>query len=113
MEGILNKKTCLILIGLCAAAYLPFITKGVTYDDFVFLDYAERLTANPTRCVVGDYIWQGFLLEDLVVFESTHPPFIPYWIKAVKKFFGNNLIILHLAFFLLFFLLLHTIQQFP
>ncbi|MDJ0835097.1 MAG: hypothetical protein QNK37_01190 [Acidobacteriota bacterium] len=104
----MTRKTFLILSGLCFAAYLPFITKGVNYDDFVFLDYARLLTKDPTRCIVGDYVWQGMVLKDLVVFESTHPPFIPYWIKTVSFFFGpENLVVLHLAFFP--FLLLATL----
>jgi len=95
----MSRKTLLTLTLLTAVVYIPFVTKGVTYDDFVFLDYAARLTKDPTRCVVADYVWQGTVLEDLVVFESTHPPLIPYWIKAITKVFGHDLVVLHIFFF--------------
>lgn len=79
--------------------YLPFLDKGPSNDDLVFLDYATRLTLNPTVCEVGDYMWLGHLLEDLVVFESTHPPLVPYVIRVVTHLFGHSLPLLHLAFF--------------
>lgn len=79
--------------------YLPFIGKGVSYDDLVFLDYAKRLTKNPVRCVVDDYLYLGVELKDLVVFESTHPPFIPYVHKTVMFVFGENLMMMHLAMY--------------
>jgi len=94
----LNRKEILIIIVAATLAYLPFLAKGVTNDDFVFLDYAARLTKNPTVCQVGDYRYQGVLLEDLIVFESTHPPLVPYVIRLTTHFFGDNLIALHLAF---------------
>ena len=94
----LNRKEIAIIVVACLVAYLPFITKGVTYDDFVFLDYAKRLTKNPTVCEVSDYVWQGVVLEDLVVFESTHPPLIPYWIRVFTHLFGEQITGLHLAF---------------
>lgn len=96
----MTRNQLLLLTIAALAAYTPFLTKGVTYDDFVFLDYAERLTKDPTRAVVADYVWQGEILPDLVVFESTHPPFIPYVIKTVRFVVGENLVAMHAVFFI-------------
>ncbi len=82
----------------CCACYLPFLDKGVTYDDVIYLEYAERLTKNPFRCEVSDLAFQGRMLEDYVVFESTHPPLIPYYIRVVTHLFGENIALLHFAF---------------
>lgn len=85
----------LLACGLC---YLPFLDKGVTYDDVIYLEYAKRLTKNPFRCEVSDLVFQGRVLKDYVVFESTHPPLIPYYIRVITHLAGENIVLLHLAF---------------
>ncbi len=88
---------------VCLAAYIPLADTGILNDDRVFLDYAERLTWNPARAVVGDYVFHGQVLKDFVVFESTHPPLIPYYLRFLQKILGpeqwaNQLWLMHLAF---------------
>ena len=85
----------MLLAGLC---YLPFLNKGVTYDNIIFLKYTQRLTFNPARCEVSDYLFQGMMLKDFVVFESTHPPLIPMWIKLWTAVLGDNAVLLQLRF---------------
>jgi len=84
---------------MCWVCYSAFVQKWPTNDDPLFLDYAERLTWNPTRCEVSDEPFQGRLVTDYIVFESTHPPFVPYWIKSIGACFGDDLSTLHWGFF--------------
>ncbi|CAM2067143.1 hypothetical protein SCOR_17320 [Sulfidibacter corallicola] len=86
------------LMLVCTAIYVPFTDKGPTNDDLIYLDYADRLTLNPARCQVSDYVFQGRVLENFVVFESTHPPLVPYYIRVVRHLVGRDLVHLHLAF---------------
>lgn len=103
----LDRRRAAVMALICCLAYLPFLDKGITYDDVVYLDYAERLSFNPVRCQVDDYVFQGAVLDDFVVFESTHPPLVPYYLKLVQQLVGDNLLLLHLAF--LPFLILATL----
>ena len=94
----LSQRDLLFLLLMAVSVYFPFLNKGVVNDDVVFLDYAARLTKNPLRCRVDDYVFHGEILEDFVVFESSHPPLIPYYLRAVTHVFGDHLVLLHLAF---------------
>lgn len=96
-EVILIRKYTLWISFFCLLAYLPFLNKGVSNDDLVFLDYAKRLTKNPAVCAVSDYLFLGQNLKDLVVFESTHPPLVPYVLRVALFLFGENLVALHLV----------------
>lgn len=88
-----------IMLVVCWVTYSAFTQKWPTVDDPLFLDYAARLTWNPTLCEVADAPFQGRVVEDYIVFESTHPPFVPYWIKTIGACFGEGLGTLHWGFF--------------
>jgi hypothetical protein len=83
---------------LACAGGLLFFKKGVTNDDLVFLDYARLLHWDPSRCTVVDYPFQGVVLKDFIVFESSHPFAIPYYLKILLRIFGDHTPWLHLGF---------------
>ncbi len=95
----LNHKQILQLTLISLLLYLPFLGKGLSNDDLVFLDYAKRLTKNPAVCSVTDYLFLGVELKDMVVFESTHPPLVPYVLRVAMQLFGERLWVLHLVMY--------------
>ncbi|CAM2007332.1 hypothetical protein [Acanthopleuribacter pedis] len=101
-EQDLSIGSILAIIFICLVAYAPLADTGILNDDRVFLDYAARLTWNPARSEVADYVFHGQVLRDFVVFESTHPPLIPYYLRllqtALGPQWGDHLFFMHLAF---------------
>jgi hypothetical protein len=94
----LSRSLIAVLLVLTVLVHLPFLDKGITYDDIIFLEYAQRLSWLPIRCEVSDYFFQGVLYNDYNVFESTHPPLIPYYLKILVALFGEVPWLLHLGF---------------
>ncbi len=95
----LNPKQALQLTLISFLLFLPFLGKGLSNDDLVFMDYAKRLTKNPAVCTVTDYLFLGVEVKDMVVFESTHPPLVPYVLRVAMYLFGERLWVLHLVMY--------------
>jgi hypothetical protein len=96
----MSRRQWVVLALFVVLCMVPFLHRSPSWDDTVFWSYADRLTANPAVCVVADMVFLGRILPNLVIFESTHPPLIPYWIKTLRHVFGDALPPLHLGFML-------------
>lgn len=94
----LSRWLILVLSIVTVVVLIPFLDKGITYDDIIFLEYAARLSWNPAQCEVSDYFFQGALFDNYNVFESTHPPLIPYYLKILVALFGEVPYWLHIGF---------------
>lgn len=90
------------VIALCALAtglMLPFIQRAAHIDDGLFLMLAQRIGWNPLTSTVEDFPYLGQVLASYVVFEASHPPLIPYYLKWVGLVNpGDAMWIYHLAF---------------
>lgn len=87
-----------LIVCLFLLLYLPFINKAFHIDDPAFISMSQALNWNPLKTVPGDYNYMGRVLSNFSPYESTHPIFIPYFIKFITTLFGQNEIALHLAF---------------
>ena len=83
-----------VFIGL----FLPFINKAFHIDDVAFLNLASMIGWNPLVAIPQDYFYQGTILHQLLPYEVTHPPLIPYLLKIGLALFGENEMPLHLMF---------------
>lgn len=94
----LTRSMLIVIAIFTIGVHLPFLDKSITYDDIIFLEYAKRLSWIPFHCAVSDYFFQGVLYEQYNVFESTHPPLIPYYLKILIALFGESPTLLHWGF---------------
>jgi hypothetical protein len=82
---------------LCLAVWLLFLDKPPVNDDLVFIEYARMLAFPPLATQPTDYLFHGMVLKDFVVFESSHPPLVPYLFKAATWLVGEKIWALHLV----------------
>jgi len=82
---------------LCLAVFLLFLAKPPNNDDLVFIEYARMLAFPPLATQPADYLFHGMVLKDFVVFESSHPPLVPFLFKAVTWVLGEKIWALHLV----------------
>ncbi|MCB1050238.1 MAG: glycosyltransferase family 39 protein [Acidobacteria bacterium] len=97
-DPILKPSFALPVLVVCFLVSLIFLTKPPSNDDIVFLEYAQQMAFQPLATAPQDYVFHGMVLKNFVVFESTHPPLIPYMIKIALALFGNRMWPIHLMF---------------
>jgi hypothetical protein len=101
----------LVLLFL-AVLYLPFINKPVHMDDGNFIAMSGALNLSLSVKPGVTYYYMGDKTENYVPFDSTHPPFIPFFLKIVSLVTGGYREYLMHAGFLIFsaLLLLSTLM---
>lgn len=78
--------------------FLPFVGKAFHIDDYSFISYAEMINWDFITVTPRDFDLAGNVLQNLIPYEMTHPPLVPYIIKIITALFGKNEVALHLCF---------------
>ncbi|MCZ6596176.1 MAG: glycosyltransferase family 39 protein [Planctomycetota bacterium] len=97
----------LILAAIFALLYAPFLGKALHIDDYYFFEVSKMVGWNPLDTEPSDLPYMGYLLEDTLPYELTHPLGVPYCIKIARAVLGEGEVGLRLAF--LFFPLLAVV----
>lgn len=90
----------LLLFCVCSFCllFVPFLNKAYHIDDVTFLDFAIMIDWNPLKAIPTDYPYMGGMLPHFLLYEGTHPPFVPYFMKIIMALFGGKEIVMHAAF---------------
>jgi len=100
------KKTGIAAAVILVFLYLPFINKAVHIDDGNFIEMAKTLRF-PFSVESGHrYYFMGKKVDSYMPFDSTHPPLLPFYMKAVMTLTGSEKEYLLHASFLVFPLIL-------
>ncbi|MEW6108626.1 MAG: glycosyltransferase family 39 protein [Nitrospirota bacterium] len=105
------KKTFLTILAFLLVFYLPFINKAVHIDDGNFIEMSKAMDF-PLSVKPGYiYYFMGNRTDNYSPFDSTHPPFIPFYLKLISSAAGGYKDYLLHAGFLIFpvLLLLSTV----
>ncbi len=95
----LLKKAALSVL-LFLVFFLPFVNKPFHIDDGNFISMSKAIGFNPLHIKKIGIYFMGNYDKDFSPLSSTHPVFIPYFIKLIGSIFGIREIPLHIAFFI-------------
>ncbi|MEK6653124.1 MAG: glycosyltransferase family 39 protein, partial [Nitrospirota bacterium] len=94
------KKILLIIFLFLVLFYIPFINKAVHIDDGNFIEMAQAIDF-PFSVKPGYvYYFMGGKAENWNPFNSTHPPFIPIYLKITSLITGYKDYLMHICFLL-------------
>lgn len=94
------KKILLVVFLFLVLFYVPFINKAVHIDDGNFIEMAQAIDF-PFSVKPGYlYYFMGGKAENWNPFNSTHPPFIPVYLKITSLITGYKDYLMHICFLL-------------
>jgi len=86
----------LLAVGLTCAALLPFVDKPYHIDDPFFIYQARQILRDPLRPFDFDVNWFGTVKPMWAL--TRNPALNSYYMAAVIGLFGENEVVMHLAF---------------
>jgi len=89
-------KSIVIIAIVTCMCLIPFVNKAFHIDDPLFLWCAEQIQQQPMDFYGFSANWYGITAPMAEI--NMNPPFVSYFISAVRSFFGVSEIALHLAF---------------
>ncbi|OGW25950.1 MAG: hypothetical protein A2X59_12350 [Nitrospirae bacterium GWC2_42_7] len=104
------KKLVLAALVLLAIFYLPFINKAVHIDDHNFIAMSEAIELPLSYKQGYAYYFTGSMTENYNPYGSSHPPFIPLFLKLLSIIAGGyKEYMLHAGFLIFSFLLVISV----
>ncbi len=92
------KKILLVVFLFLVLFYVPFINKAVHIDDNNFIEMSKALDFSFSVKPGFVYYFMGNKSENWVPFNSTHPPFIPIYLKITSLMTGYKDYLMHISF---------------
>ena len=94
------KKILLVVFLFLVLFYIPFINKAVHIDDNNFIEMSKALDFSLSVKPGFVYYFMGNKIENWNPFNSSHPPFIPIYLKITSLMTGYNDYLMHICFLL-------------
>lgn len=96
------KKTVFVVLLFLVLFYIPFINKAVHIDDGNFIEMSKAIDLPFSVKQGHSYYFMGGKTDNFFPFNSSHPPFIPYYLKILNLITGGYKDYLMHAGFLIF-----------
>lgn len=96
LPAVKNDRTWLVIIGCIGLVLALFAGKAYNVDDPLFMWVAQHIQTNPFDFYGFSVNWYG--KTDPISLITKNPPFASYYAALIMSVFGENSVVMHLAF---------------